>query len=196
MLELCLELMLSPTVEIVNITPRRRWSVGEKVRLVEASLVPGQSVSLVARTYGVVPNLLYRWRKQRSEGGKTAIEANDEVVSVVEVKALKKRIRQLERVLGNKPLEAEILKEAVRIGRKKTHLTAALVRRGRLPVKRVTEALAVSRSNTYERSRNPQPRPERYNKAEEALLLPLIVDFLGGARLTAIGVYSDGLTSN
>ena len=41
-----------------------------------------------------------------SEGGKTAIEANDEVVSVAEVKALKKRIRQLERVLGNKTLES------------------------------------------------------------------------------------------
>ncbi|QCC85804.1 hypothetical protein DDIC_07940 [Desulfovibrio desulfuricans] len=47
-------------------------------------------------------------------------------------------------------------------------------------MKRVTDALAVSRSNTYERCRNPQPRPERYNKAEDALLLPLIVDFLGG----------------
>lgn len=77
----------SSTVEIVNITPRRRWSVGEKVRLIEASMAPGQSVSLVARTYGVAPNLLYRWRKQMSEGGKTAIEANDEVVSVAEVKA-------------------------------------------------------------------------------------------------------------
>ena len=107
------------TVEIVNITPRRRWSVSEKIRLIEASMAPGQSVSLVARTYGVAPNLLYRWRKQMSEGGKTAIEANDEVVSVAEVKALKKRIRQLERVLGNKTLEVEILKEAVRIGREK-----------------------------------------------------------------------------
>lgn len=35
----------SSTVEIVNITPRRRWSVGEKVRLIEASMAPGQSVS-------------------------------------------------------------------------------------------------------------------------------------------------------
>ena len=52
-------------------------------------MAPGQSVSLVARTYGVAPNLLYRWRKQMSEGGKTAIEANDEVVSVAEVQALK-----------------------------------------------------------------------------------------------------------
>lgn len=107
------------TVEIVNITPRRRWSVSEKIRMIEASMTEGQSISLVARAYGVAPNLLYRWRKQMSEGGKTAIEANDEVVSVAEVKALKKRIRQLERVLGNKTLEVEILKEAVRIGREK-----------------------------------------------------------------------------
>ena len=131
----------SSTVEIVNITPRRRWSVGEKVRLIEASMAPGQSVSLVARTYGVAPNLLYRWRKQMSEGGKTAIEANDEVVSVAEVKALKKRIRQLERVLGNKTLEVEILKEAVRIGREKNSSRGCLVRRGGFPVKRITDAL-------------------------------------------------------
>ena len=47
-------------------------------------------------------------------------------------------------------------------------------------MKRVTDALAVSRSNTYERSRSPRPRPERYNKAEDAFLLPLIVELLGG----------------
>ena len=28
----------STMVEIANITPRRRWSVGEKVRLIEASM--------------------------------------------------------------------------------------------------------------------------------------------------------------
>ena len=30
----------SSTVEIIKITPRRRWSVGEKVRLIEASMAP------------------------------------------------------------------------------------------------------------------------------------------------------------
>ncbi len=54
-----------------------------------------------------------------SEGGKTAIEANGEVVSVAEAKAPEKRIRQLECVRGNKTLEVEILKEAVRTGREK-----------------------------------------------------------------------------
>ena len=46
------------TVEIVNITPHRRWSVSEKIRLIEASMASGQSVSLVARTYGLAPTLL------------------------------------------------------------------------------------------------------------------------------------------
>lgn len=171
---------ISSTVEIVNITPRRRWSVGEKVRLIEASMAPGQSVSLVARTYGVAPNLLYRWRKQMSEGGKTAIEANDEVVSVAEVKALKKRIRQLERVLGTKHWKWKSSKKSFALAAKKTHLATALVRRGGFPVKRVTDALAVSRSNTYESICSLRPRPERYNKAEDAFLLPLIVELLGG----------------
>lgn len=62
----------------------------------------------------VLLRICFTARKQMSEGGKTAIDANAEVV-----KALKKRIRQLERVLGNKTLEVEILKEAVRIGREK-----------------------------------------------------------------------------
>jgi len=72
----------SSSVEIVNITSRCRWSIGEKVCLIEASMPPGQSASLVARTYGVAPNLHYRWRKLMRDGGKTAIEANDETVSI------------------------------------------------------------------------------------------------------------------
>ena len=95
-----LELVLSSTVEIVNIPLHRRWSVSEKIRQMETSIALGQSASLVAQTYGVAPNLFYRWRKQMNDCGKTAIEANDEAVSVAEVKALKKRIRQLERDLG------------------------------------------------------------------------------------------------
>ena len=58
-----------------------------------------------------------------SGGGKTAIAANDEFVSVAEVTALKKRICQLERVLGNKTLEVEILKTAVRLGRVKKFIS-------------------------------------------------------------------------
>lgn len=54
-----------------------------------------------------------------SEGGKQAIKADDDVVAAAEVRELKKRIRELERVLGKKTLENEILKEAVSIAHEK-----------------------------------------------------------------------------
>lgn len=108
-----------PTVEVVNVVQRRRWSVADKIRMVEEASQPGMNVSYVARKYGIVPNLLFRWRKLMSDGGKVAVKADDKVVSVSEAKALKKRIRDLERLLGKKTMEAEILKEALEIAREK-----------------------------------------------------------------------------
>jgi transposase len=54
-----------------------------------------------------------------SEGGKEAIRCDEAVVSAVEVRELKKRIRALERVLGKKTLENEILTEAVALAHEK-----------------------------------------------------------------------------
>lgn len=54
-----------------------------------------------------------------SDGGKVAIHADDRVVSVTEVKVLKKRIRDLERLLGRKTMKVEILKESIDIASEK-----------------------------------------------------------------------------
>jgi len=50
-----------------------------------------------------------------AEGGKEAVRVDDEVVASTEIKALEKQIRELERVLGKKTLENEILREAVKV---------------------------------------------------------------------------------
>ena len=97
-----------PSVEVVNVVQRRRWSVADKVRMVEEASRPGMNVSYVARKYGIAPNLLFRWRKLMSDGGKVAVQADDKVVSISESKALKKRIRDFERLLGKKTMEAEL----------------------------------------------------------------------------------------
>jgi len=73
--------------------------------MIEESYAPGNTISLVARRNGINPNLLYKWRRQMQQGGEMAIEADDVVVSQAEVRALKKRIQQLERCLGDKTLE-------------------------------------------------------------------------------------------
>ena len=54
-----------------------------------------------------------------AEGGKEAIRVDEEVVGSSEVKALERRIRELERVLGRKTLENETLREAVKVAREK-----------------------------------------------------------------------------
>ena len=108
-----------PTVELVNEVQRRRWPLAEKLRIVEESSRLGMSVSYVARKHGIAPNQLFHWRKLMSEGGKVAVQADDQVVSASEARALKKRVRELERLLGKKTMEVEILKEGIKIAREK-----------------------------------------------------------------------------
>jgi transposase len=53
------------------------------------------------------------------QGALSAVKADEEVVPISEVKALKTRIRELERLLGRKTMEVEILKKALEVGREK-----------------------------------------------------------------------------
>ena len=106
------------TIHVVTeVQRRRRFSVEQKIRCVQETNQPGISVSHIARKYGISPSLLFLWRNRMAEGGKKAIAVDDEVVAAAEVKELKQRIRELERVLGKKTLENEILKDAVDLAR-------------------------------------------------------------------------------
>ena len=104
---------------------RRRWSGEAKLRIVEETLTSGNSVSAVARRHGVAPNLLYRWRRLMSEGGAVAVQADDGVTGNGEVRRLEERMRELERQLGRKTLEVEILKEALAKSRAKKPILLA-----------------------------------------------------------------------
>ena len=88
---------MSPVEVITSVSSRRRWSLKEKRAMVEEVEQPGNSVSAVARKYGVHPNQLFRWRRLVHEGALSAVKANEEVVPASEVKALRARIRELER---------------------------------------------------------------------------------------------------
>ena len=112
--------MLMTEIEIITDGGRRRrWSAAEKLRIVEETMFEGESISGVARRNGVAPNLLYRWRKLMLEGGSVAVTGDDEVTSNKTVREMDARIRELERQLGRKTLEAEILKEALEKSRSK-----------------------------------------------------------------------------
>jgi transposase len=104
---------------ITSVQRRRRWSATEKVRLVEEAMQPGMSVSFVARRAGISPSQLFAWKRRMIEGGHAAVEADEEVVGTSQVRDLEKRVRELERLLGRKTMEVEILKEALVLARPK-----------------------------------------------------------------------------
>jgi len=85
--------------------------------MVRETYEPGMSVSLVARRHRVNPNQLFHWRKLEKDGALTAVGAGEAVVPATELEAARRQIRELQRLLGKKTLEAEILKEAVELAR-------------------------------------------------------------------------------
>jgi transposase len=60
-----------------------------------------------------------------SEGGQEAVRADNQVVAAAEVRELKRQIRELERLLGKKTLENEILREALALAKSKKLLSPA-----------------------------------------------------------------------
>lgn len=119
-------------IEVITGAARRRhWSTEQKLRIIEESFEPGETVSSVARRNGVAPNLLYRWRRLLSEGGAAAVGSDEPVVGSSEVRRLEERVRELERLLGKKTMENEILREALAKSRaKKPTLRPLLPPRG------------------------------------------------------------------
>src|SRR5262245_9745139 len=98
-------------IELITGTARRRrWTTEQKLRIIEASCEPGESVSSGARRHGVAPNLLYRCRRLMAQGGAAAVGSDEPVVGNSEVRRLEERIRELERLLGRKTMEVEILR--------------------------------------------------------------------------------------
>lgn len=127
--------MLMSEIEIITDGGRRRrWSAADKLRIVQETMFEGESISAVARRNGVAPNLLYRWRKLMLEGGSIAVAADDSVTGNKTVRDMEARIRELERQLGRKTMEVEILKEAREKSRaKKPTLLAQSLKRDDLP---------------------------------------------------------------
>ncbi|WP_273829058.1 IS3 family transposase [Pseudomonas sp. SBT1-2] len=149
--------------------------------MVRQSLEPGQSVSVVARRNGINPNQLFHWRKLYQDGSLSAVSAGEAVVPASELADALKQIRELQRMLGKKTMEAEILKEAVEIARsRKLDCALTLVAGGR-PVKAVSESLGVARSQLTARLKQPTPgaQPRRRRTLNDAALVERIKQAVG-----------------
>ncbi|KVZ80338.1 transposase [Burkholderia ubonensis] len=98
---------------------RRRRSVEEKLAIVRETFEPGATVSGVARRHQVNANQVFAWRKLYQDGSLSAVSADEQVVPASDLAEAMKQIRELQRLLGKKTMEVEILREAVEYGRAK-----------------------------------------------------------------------------
>ncbi|EKO9303454.1 IS3 family transposase, partial [Escherichia coli] len=136
-------------IDVLGPEKRRRRTTQEKIAIVQQSFEPGMTVSLVARQHGVAASQLFLWRKQYQEGSLTAVAAGEQVVPASELAAAMKQIKELQRLLGKKTMENELLKEAVEYGRaKKLDSARALIARG-WGVSFVSRCLRVSRAQLH-----------------------------------------------
>ncbi|HHV0900117.1 TPA: IS3 family transposase [Escherichia coli] len=136
-------------IDVLGPEKRRRRTTQEKIAIVQQSFEPGMTVSLVARQHGVAASQLFLWRKQYQEGSLTAVAAGEQVVPASELAVAMKQIKELQRLLGKKTMENELIKEAVEYGRgKKVDSARALIARG-WGVSFVSRCLRVSRAQLH-----------------------------------------------
>src|ERR1700722_8781893 len=99
----------SKTGGIMGRKPRVDRTPEEKWQIVQEGIKSG-NVSETCRRHGISPSLLYRWRDEAEAGAKAALGGRSAAAAETEKD---QRIRQLERTLGRKSLEIEILKNVV-----------------------------------------------------------------------------------
>jgi transposase-like protein len=91
---------------------RRQWSVDEKRRIVEKTLVKGASVARVARAHGVNANQVFQWRRLYRKGrlGNRAMKLLPATVS--DAAAVKRSVRHWSREIKQRIVEATLVKGA------------------------------------------------------------------------------------
>ena len=103
-----------------------------------------------------------------AESGLEAVRADDDVVAA-------SGVRELERLLGRKTMEAEILREALEHARaKKATVAPAIAASGRFSVTTVADTLGVARSNLVDQLQRPRRPRGPYRRGGDDELLEAI----------------------
>ena len=98
---------------------RRRFTPEQKRALLAEAAKPGNSVSETGRRHGISPSLLFKWKAAMDDATDKSLKKNERVVPESEVRELKKRIQELERLAGKQAMKIEILEEAVKLAHEK-----------------------------------------------------------------------------
>jgi len=86
---------------------RRRWPAEQKLAVLQ-EWQTGVPLEEVCRKYGLNAAQMYQWKRRLDQG----LKEPGELIPKSHVVALQKRVEELERTLGRKAFEADVLKKA------------------------------------------------------------------------------------
>jgi transposase len=97
----------------------RRIFTAEFKRGIVHQLAKGEkTLAEVSREFDIQPSVIREWTHRVETGAKTAVAANEDVVPASVLREAQQRIRELERLVGKKQMEIEILEAAREVVKK------------------------------------------------------------------------------
>ena len=94
---------------------RRVFSTEFKRQAVQRILSGEKTVAELSRELDIYPSVLRTWKRFAEAGATTAVQASEDVVPTSQLREAYAKIRELERALGRKTMEVEILRAAQEI---------------------------------------------------------------------------------
>lgn len=92
--------------------PKSNWSINDKYSIVLESLKGDTSIQAVCNKYGISQTTYYKWRDKFLEGAKQQLENGS---SNKKSSSDQAHVEELEKLLGKKSLEIEILKKTLKL---------------------------------------------------------------------------------
>ena len=97
---------------------RRVFTVEFKRGVVQQLLKGEKTLAEVSRELDIQPSVVRQWKRRFEAGATAAVATNEDVVPGSALREAHQRIRELERLLGKKQMEIEILQAAQEVVKK------------------------------------------------------------------------------
>ncbi len=101
---------------------RRHYTLADKLAIVRESQQPGVSQASISRKHDLGKNVLWTWRKSLAGFSLETPSPTEGDSSEQEVQNLRQKIAELERLLGQKAFEIELLRSRLQNGMRSSNL--------------------------------------------------------------------------
>src|SRR4029434_5291045 len=133
-------------------------------------IVAGEkTVAELSRELDIAPSVIRNWKRFADAGATTAVQASEDVVPASQLREAYAKIRELERALGRKTMEVEILRAAQEVEKKNAGVAQRVRTMMPYTMTAICSVLGIARRTAYYRRR--ARSGGRYHRADDAAVL-------------------------